>query len=129
MTEILERRQSAVLVVEDGPLLLMDAVDLVEDADFTAYRACNADEAIKWMENHPDITVLFTDVDMPGTMDGLKLARAVRDRWSPVTIMVTSGLRSVTESDLPEHGLLFSKPYLPNSVVEALNKVADRIDL
>lgn len=129
MIEAPDRSQFAVLVVEDDPLLLIDAIDLVEDAGFTAYSARNADEAIARMENHPDIRILFTDVDMPGTMDGLKLARAVRDRWPPVTIIVTSGLRSVTQSDMPEHGLFFAKPYPPNSVVRALNKVAGQIDL
>ena len=124
-----DQRQFAVLVVEDDPFLLMDAIDLVEDAGFTAYSARNADEAIGRMEDHRDIRVLFTDIDMPGTMDGLKLAHAVRDRWPPVTIMVTSGLRDVTTSDLPEHGLFFAKPYPPNSVVAALNAVAARVDL
>ena len=125
----IDQRAFAVLVVEDDPLLLLDAIDLIEDSGFTAYSARNADEAITRMEYHPDIRVLFTDVDMPGTMDGLKLARAVRDRWPPVTIMVTSGLRNVKESDMPEHGLFFAKPYPPASLVTALNRVAEQIDV
>ena len=126
MTDEIHRRRFAVLVVEDDPLLLIDAIDLVEDSGFTAYSARNADEAIERMETHPDIRVLFTDVDMPGTMDGLKLARAVRDRWPPVTIMVTSGLRDVSETDMPEHGQFFAKPYPPTTVVHALNEAARR---
>lgn len=125
MMDNLARRRFAVLVVEDDPLLLMDAVDLVEDAGFTAYIARTADEAIGQMEDHDDIRVLFTDVDMPGTMDGLKLARAVRDRWPPVTIIVTSGLCDLDLSALPDRGQFFSKPYPPKSVATALAKAAE----
>jgi len=116
--------QFAVLVVEDEPLLLWDAVDLVEDAGFKAYAASNADEAIRLLEQHPDIRVLFTDVDMPGSMDGLKLARAVRDRWPPVTIIIASGHQKLCQGDLPENGLFFSKPYPPASIVRALREVS-----
>ena len=129
MSDDIDRRTFAVLVVEDDPLLLIDAIDMVEDAGFTAYGARSADAAIEMMEAHPDIRVLFTDVDMPGSMDGLKLAKSVRDRWPPVTIMVTSGLRHVQKSEMPDHGLFFAKPYPPNSVVKALNKVATQVDL
>ncbi|ALN74015.1 MULTISPECIES: response regulator [unclassified Aureimonas] len=124
MAQCFDPSQFAVLVVEDEPLLLWDAVDLIEDAGFKAYAASNADEAIRLLENHPDIRVLFTDVDMPGSMDGLKLARAVRDRWPPVSIFVASGHIKVTKEDLPEHGLFFSKPYPPASIVRALREVS-----
>lgn len=114
----------AVLVVDDEPLLLMDAMDLVEEAGFTAYGARNAREAIALLETHPDICVLFTDIHMPGSMDGLKLAHAVRDRWPPVTIMVTSGHVKLGKTDLPENGLFFAKPYPPAAVIKALKSVA-----
>ncbi|WP_102961320.1 response regulator [Mangrovicella endophytica] len=117
----------AVLVVEDDALLLAEAVDMIEDAGFIAYEARNADEAIRKLERHSEIRVLFTDVDMPGSMDGLKLARAVRDRWPPVTIMVTSGHVDVGENDMPENGLFFAKPYPPASVMKALNGIAAEI--
>lgn len=122
-----DRSRVAILIVEDEPLLLMDAIDMVEDAGFTAYGAKNADQAINLLEKHENIRVLFTDVDMPGSMDGLKLAHAVRDRWPPVSIIVTSGHVNVSTNELPEHGLFFSKPYPPASVISALNSIADRI--
>lgn len=127
MSLTFDRRRIAILVVEDEPLLLMDAMDMIEDAGFTVYGAANADEAITIMETHDDIRVLFTDVDMPGSMDGLKLAHAVRDRWPPVSIIVASGHVNVTKEALPENGLFFAKPYPPSSVVRTLNGIADRI--
>lgn len=117
----------AVLVVEDDLLLLVDAMDLAEDAGLKAYGARNADEAILLLERHPEIRILFTDVHMSGSMDGLKLAHAVRKRWPPVAIMVTSGVAKVSKEDMPEHGVFFSKPYPPKAIVKALNEIAARI--
>jgi CheY-like chemotaxis protein len=101
----------AVLVVEDEPLLRMMAADLVEDAGFEAIEAANADEAIRILECRSDIRVVFTDIDMPGSMDGLLLAAAVRDRWPPIEIILTSGHVHVSEVEVPVGGVFFSKPY------------------
>lgn len=79
------------------------------------------------LKMHDDIRVLFTDIDMPGSMDGIKLAPAVRDRWPPVSIIVTSGHIKINQEDLPENGIFFAKPYPPKSVVKTLNGIADRI--
>jgi CheY-like chemotaxis protein len=127
MAQAFDPSKFAVLVVEDEPLLLMDAVDLIEDAGFVAYGASNADEAIRMLEKLSDIRVLFTDIDMPGSMDGLKLAHAVRKRWPPVSIIVASGHVRVKQEDLPENGLFFAKPYPPRAVVAALNHIASAI--
>lgn len=127
MAQSFHRSQLSVLVVEDEPLLLMDAMDLIEEAGFVAYGASNADEAIRMLERYSDIRVLFTDVDMPGSMDGLKLARAVRDRWPPVSIIIASGHVRVTKEDLPENGLFFAKPYPPKGVIAALNRIAGEV--
>ncbi|KQS67610.1 hypothetical protein ASG39_22725 [Rhizobium sp. Leaf371] len=127
MGQSYDRRRIAVLVVEDEPLLLMDAMDMIEDAGFTVYGAANAAEAISLMEKHDAIRVLFTDVDMPGSMDGLKLAHAVRDRWPPVSIIIASGHVNVAHERLPENGIFFSKPYPPASIVTALDGIAARI--
>ncbi len=117
----------AVLVVEDDALLRAEAVDLCIEAGFTTYEARNADQAIRILERHSEIRVLFTDIEMQGSMDGLKLAHAVRERWPPVSIMVTSGRRKVTKEDLPENGLFFAKPYPPDDIVKALNGIAAQI--
>lgn len=117
----------AVLVVEDDALLRTEAVDLCEEAGFTVYEARDADQAILRLERHSEIRVLFTDIDMPGSMDGLKLARAVRDRWPPVEIIVTSGRVSPAEEEMPERGVFFAKPYPPKGIVDLLSSIAAQI--
>ena len=109
-----------VLVVEDDPLLLLSAIDMLEDAGFDAIPAANADAAIRILETRNDIRIVFTDIDMPGSMDGLKLAAAVRDRWPPVEIVVTSGHVHVDDGDLPARGRFFKKPYQADKVIDTM---------
>ena len=119
-----KQKRLVVLVVEDEPLMLIDAVDLVTDAGFEAIGAKNADEAIRILENRKDIGVVFTDVNMPGSMDGIKLAHAVRNRWPPIEIIVTSGLNLADVQELPERGVFFPKPNTPAQVASALHRLA-----
>jgi CheY-like chemotaxis protein len=84
-------KRPVVLIVEDEFLLRMDAVDMVADAGFEVVEAADADEAIGILDARRDIAVVFTDIQMPGSMDGLKLARAVKGRWPPIKIVATSG--------------------------------------
>jgi CheY-like chemotaxis protein len=112
-----------VLVVEDEPLLRMLAVEVVEQAGFIAIEARDADEALILLESRADITLLFTDINMPGSMDGLKLAHAVRDRWPPIKILVVSGQRRLQFSDLPSNSCFFEKPYQASSLVEELRSM------
>jgi len=111
-----------VLVVEDDPMQRMMAVDLVEEAGFIAIEAVNADEAFRILETRTDIRIVFTDIDMPGTMDGLMLAAIIRDRWPPIEIIITSGQAGENELGLPERGVFFPKPYDPEHVSSALVK-------
>ena len=113
----------AVLVVEDEPLTRIDIVSALEDGGFLVFEAANADEAIVVLEQHTEIQALFTDIDMPGSMDGLKLAAAVRDRWPPVKIIVTSGHRAMNDDSLPVAGRFFSKPYDPSRVIHACEMI------
>jgi len=114
-----------VLIVEDEFLLRMHAVDMIEGAGFEAVEAANADEAIEILENRLDITVVFTDIQMPGSMDGLKLAQAVRGRWPPIKIVATSGHVNVKETDLPDGGRFLPKPYSPVEIVHVLRELTD----
>jgi CheY-like chemotaxis protein len=114
-----------VLVVEDDWLVRLVAVEVVEDAGFVAVEATNADEAILILERRTDIAVIFTDVDMPGTMDGLKLAHAVRHRWPPIKIIIVSGKTHLNDADLPSDTQFFSKPYsVPHMISELRTLVA-----
>jgi two-component sensor histidine kinase len=100
----------AVLVVEDEMMLRMRAVDIVEDAGFTAVEAVNADDALTILESRSDIKLLFTDIQMPGTMDGLKLAYAVHERWPLIKIILVSGQLRLTDDDKPVDSRFFGKP-------------------
>lgn len=113
----------AVLVVEDEALILMDMVDFLQGEGFRTFEASNADEAVAILESNPDISILFTDIDMPGSMDGLKLAAAVRDRWPPIRIIVTSGHRLVEISDLPSGSIFFNKPYRQTDVLASMREL------
>src|ERR1700712_3853893 len=99
-----------VLIVEDEMMLRMRAVDLVEDAGFTPVEAINADDAINILESRSDIELLFTDIQMPGTMDGLKLAHAVHERWPSIKIILVSGQLTLTDDDKPVNSRFFGKP-------------------
>lgn len=112
-----------VLVVEDDPLLRMLAVEIVQEAGFTAIEAQDADEAVVLLESRTDITLLFTDINMPGSMDGLKLAHAVRDRWPPIKILVVSGKQPFQSSDLPSNSCFVGKPYQASALVEELRSI------
>ena len=118
-----EKAASAVLIVEDEFLLRMDAASFIEDAGFLVYEAENADEAIRLLELHAEIRFVFTDVNMPGSMDGLKLAHYVRGRWPPVRIIIASGLVNLREEDLPAGAVFVKKPYHPGHVTSALRKM------
>lgn len=109
----------AVLVVEDEPPVRMDIADQLAEAGYRVFEAANADQAVAILENEPSIRILFTDIDMPGTMDGLKLAAAVRDRWPPVKIVVTSGHRRVESNYLPNGAVFHVKPYHHQTIIES----------
>jgi CheY-like chemotaxis protein len=108
-----EKAAVAVLIVEDEALIRMGAVSLIEDAGFLVYEAGSADEAIRMLDLHAEIRLVFTDINMPGSMDGLKLAHYVRGRWPPVKIIVTSGRSPVRDEDLPAGAVFVGKPYHP----------------
>jgi two-component sensor histidine kinase len=99
-----------VLVVEDEMVLRMRAADLVEDAGFCPVEAVNADEAMAILESRSDIALLFTDIQMPGSMDGLKLAHAVHTRWPAIKIVLVSGHVKPSDAERPADSRFFSKP-------------------
>jgi CheY-like chemotaxis protein len=111
MRRTVSGKRPVVLVVEDEILIRMNAAEMVEEAGFEAIAAGDADEAIRLLESRNDIRAVFTDVHMPGSMDGLRLARVIKNRWPPVALIVTSGQTAGLESDLPSGGKILPKPY------------------
>jgi CheY-like chemotaxis protein len=114
---------SVILIVEDETLIRWGAVKMAEEAGYEVLDAAGADEAIQILESRNDISLIFTDIHMPGSMDGLNLARAVRNRWPPIKIIVTSGHEIPTKSDLPAGALFLPKPYSEVSIGTALREL------
>lgn len=112
-----------VLVVEDEALLLFTIADDLRDAGYHVLEATNADDAIRLLEADEEIRLVFTDIDMPGSMDGLRLAAVVRNRWPPVNIIITSGKQRPDNGSLPERGLFMSKPYGSASVIKTIESM------
>ena len=111
--------KAVVLVVEDEALIRISALQIIEDAGFAVAEASNADEAIRILQNRTDIRAVFTDIRMPGSMDGLKLARAIRGRWPPIHLILASALIPDL-SELPANGVFIRKPYSAEQVTAAL---------
>ena len=111
-----------VLIVEDELLVRMAIADAVEEAGFEVIESGNADEAVLILESRSDVRIVFTDIDMPGSMDGMKLAAAVRGRWPPIEIILTSGHRSIPHSDLPARSIFIPKPYAAELIVATLRQ-------
>jgi two-component sensor histidine kinase/CheY-like chemotaxis protein len=112
-----------VLIVEDEMVLRMRAVDIVEDAGFHPVEAVNADEAMSILESRSDISLLFTDIQMPGSMDGLKLAHAVHDRWPSIKIILVSGQVKPSDAEKPEDSRFFGKPLSVEQMITELQEM------
>ena len=119
----MEGTAAVVLVVEDEFHIRMDALEMLEAAGFATIEAANADEAIRIFESRDDIRVLVTDIDMPGSMDGLKLAHVVREKWPPVKLVVVSGKRTPRFEELPADTLFYGKPYNMDEVTAGIGKL------
>jgi two-component system, response regulator PdtaR len=116
--------QSVVLVVEDEPLVRMTAADELEEAGFQVLEATNADEALKVLEARSDeVQVLFTDVDMPGSMDGMALAKQVYQRWPHMLLLISSGYARPHPDEIPDHGHFVPKPYIGATLVRHINEM------
>jgi CheY-like chemotaxis protein len=120
-------QRPVVLIVEDDPFSRLCAADMAVNAGYDAIEAGDADEAIAILKARPDIQVIFTDIKMPGSMDGLKLARYVRSKWPPIKIIATSAHFVIGEGDLPEGGVFLPKPYTSNTVTAALREFSGAI--
>lgn len=119
----MQENAAVVLVVEDEFLIRLHAMDMLEGAGFATVEAANADEAIRILESRDDIRAIVTDIDMPGSMDGLKLAHAVREKWPPVKLVLVSGKRPLGRSDLPEGALFYGKPYDMDEVTAGIRSL------
>jgi CheY-like chemotaxis protein len=118
------RSRPVVLIAEDEFLIRMNAVAMMEKAGYDVIEASNANEAIDILQERTDVGIVFTDVEMPGSMDGLKLARYIRKRWPPIQLLVTSGRYHLDDSDLPLRGKFVPKPYDFDRLVNVIRSLA-----
>lgn len=119
--------QNVVLVVEDEPIIRLDLIDTLERAGYETLEAGSSAEAIALLERHPEIRVVFTDVQMPGTMDGVALAKCVRERWPPTIIVVSSGKVVFRQGELPDDIPTLAKPYDQSRLEQVIADVGARL--
>jgi two-component system, response regulator PdtaR len=110
-----------ILVVEDEALLRMYAADLLEENGFGVVEAANADAALKVLETRDDVRLLFTDIRMPGSCDGMDLARQVYARWPHILLVITSGHIRPAQAEIPDHSHFIAKPYRANELLDEVN--------
>lgn len=121
-TDGLNHIQRTILVVDDEPLIRLNLADFFADEGFQVFEAEDAPTAIAILESNSSIQVVLTDVQMPGSMDGVKLAHYIRDRYPPTLLVVASGAIKLTPDELPSHTIFVAKPFDPRFVLEELNK-------
>jgi len=113
-----------VLVVEDEPIIRMNAVAMIEEAGYDVIEASNADDAILLLETRPEIRVVFSDIEMPGSMNGLNLIHAVRRRWPRVVLILASGRISPLVGEMPSETVLLRKPCAEHDIINVIRKAA-----
>ena len=115
--------RALVLVVEDEALVRMHGCDLLESAGYEVLEAETADEAVALLERHWNVHLLFSDIDMPGSMDGIELAEVVHNRWPNIGLLLTSGHRQPREQALPDDGKFIPKPWRESDVLDKVRAI------
>lgn len=123
MTEDTVLSERSILVVDDEALIRINLAVFFEDEGFQVFEAGNAEEAIGILAANPSIQVVLTDVQMPGSMDGVKLAHYVHKRFPPTLLVVASGAVRLTAADLPEHSMFIAKPFDPRFVLGEIDRL------
>jgi two-component system, response regulator PdtaR len=121
-----EIAQPLVLVVEDEELLRLHAADLLEEHGYNVIKAENAAAALKVLETGKDVRLLFTDIQMPGKLDGMDLAREAHARWPNVLLVITSGQKRPTRAEIPDDGRFVAKPYRASELLGQVNDLMSK---
>jgi two-component system, response regulator PdtaR len=110
---------TVILIVEDEAIIRIATTALLEEAGYTVLEARDADVAVQILDSRNDIRAVFTDIRMPGSLDGLRLTHAIRYRWPSIHLLVTSGLNALTDEEFPRYARFLRKPYAPKDVLKA----------
>ena len=116
------------LVVDDEPLILMDTSDIISDEGYHVIEARAADDALEFLKQHNSLKLLFTDVQMPGKMDGIELANYVAEHWPNIVVIVASGAVNPQPGTLPPTARFMNKPLNQELVVETIRELCGRSD-
>ena len=111
-----------VLIVEDEALIRSCAADILEQHGYEVVEAATAADALEMLEARPEVRVLFTDINMPGKLDGMDLARLVHEHWPNIRLVITSGGREPTKAEIPDDGRFIAKPYRPKQVTDEIDR-------
>ena len=112
-----------ILIVEDEAIVRFELIDLFEEEGYRVLAAANADEAIALLDRHGEVRVVLIDIEMPGTMDGLRLAHYIRNRHPPTLLLLVSGQVTVPKSDMPVHSAYLAKPFDPAAVLHKIDEL------
>ena len=117
--------QPTVLVVEDEPLIRIVATEALDGAGYCVLEAGDGDEALDVLASHNDVQLLFTDLNLPGSIDGLRLAEIVHQRWPHIRLLVTSGHRRLRDDQIPDAGHFVAKPYRLSTLVADVRQLIE----
>lgn len=121
-------KRHPVLVIEDEPILRIDALDMVDQAGFEAVEAMSVDDAIHILETRPDIRIVYMDLDMPRGIKGIELAARIRDRWPPIEIVLTAAYFTEQDLTLPARAEFYPKPVQRDDVIAAMRRLAEHVE-
>jgi DNA-binding NtrC family response regulator len=113
----------SILIVEDEAIIRFELADFFADAHYTVFEASDANEAIAILERENSVRIVLTDIQLPGSMDGLRLAHHVRDRYPPTVLLITSGGALVPSDAMPLNSLFISKPFDPSAILEKIESM------
>ncbi len=116
-------QKAVVLIVEDEPLIRFSTLDALEEVGHSVLEAGNADEALVLFRNAPDIDVVFTDVNMAGSMDGIQLAQRIRAMRPSIGIIITSGVVNLDPMLLPANTVFLPKPYQHDRLLASIHQL------
>ena len=120
---LLAPRRAVVLLVEDEPFVRELGAMILSDAGYIVIEAANAADALVALEAAPEVELLFTDVQMPGALDGLALARQVHERWPDVRLLVASGRIRPSQDEIPDDGRFIAKPYRLDDLLKQVREL------
>ena len=127
MTDQTPRRRALAVVAEDEPLMRMEAADALREAGFEVDETIHAASALARLEAHDGVALLYTDIRMPGQMDGLGLAQEVARRWPDTLIVICSGAKRPKADEMPTGAHFFDKPYIPSQLLKAIRGAATSV--